>query len=95
MTTNEDIAKILGVLGAVLGIVDVLTGLSGPVRQDFLNLDRTIMLIIALVISIIALMVSLRPDGLLMIIMGILMIIFASLIGGILVLLGGIIDIID
>ncbi|TXT60966.1 MAG: membrane protein of unknown function [Promethearchaeota archaeon] len=101
MTSNEDVAKILGIIGAVIGIVDAVLDLagqgriSGPIELDFLTLEVSIGIIVALIISVIALVVSLPPQGLLMIIMGILMIILASFLGGILVLVGGIVALID
>lgn len=95
MATNEDIAKILGILGAIIAILDVVLGFSGSAGGNFLNLDTTLELLVALIISVIALVVSLKPNGVFMIIMGILVIIFASLIGGILILVGGIVELID
>jgi hypothetical protein len=104
MTSNRDVAKILGVIGALIGIIELLLRVTnnGQIFGHIVNfgdlgiqIEATLTWIIALVICIIALLVSLGPSGVLMIIMGILMILFASTLGGILVILGGIVDVID
>ena len=104
MTSNRDVAKVLGVLGAIIGIVEVLLSLAqaGQIFGHILNLgdlgiqiEATLMWIIALIICVLALVVSLAPSGVLMIIMGIVMILFASTLGGILVIVGGIVDLLD
>jgi hypothetical protein len=86
---NEDIMKLLAVLGAVIAIVDGILGF------DNRNLYSTqvILLVISIVLASIILLSVIIPykfvelNWIICVIIGIVMIVYTSLIGGILILI--------
>ncbi len=108
---NGKVVKILSVLGAVIGIVEVILGIagvtSGPYANDWAGLDNVlgavVFGIICILICIIILAsfrvidVNLRvtPSWLVLLIFGIIIVLFGALYGGILLLIGALIATID
>ena len=107
---NEQIMKILTVLGAIVGLVYIINGFAGLAGMSFflppaLNiqlLDTIISLIIGLVIVILTFLVALKPNQplpfhwLVLIILAILLVIFsAGIYACVLVLIAGIIGVIE
>ncbi|MFX0021453.1 MAG: hypothetical protein ACFE9S_03955 [Candidatus Hermodarchaeota archaeon] len=88
---NEDIMKLLAVLGAAIAIIDGILGFDGR------NLDATqvILLVISIVLASIILLSVIIPhkfielNWIICVIIGIVMIVYTSLIGGILILIAG------
>ncbi len=88
---NEDIMKLLAVLGAVIAIIDGILGF------DNRNLDATqiILLVVSIVLACIILLSVIVPhkfvelNWIICVIIGIVMIVYTSLIGGILILIAG------
>ncbi len=88
---NEQIMKILTVLGAIVGLVYIINGFAGlagmsflPIIVDIQLLDRIISLIIGLVIVILTFLVALKPNQplpfhwLVLIILAILLVLFSA-----------------
>ena len=88
---NEGIMKILTVLGALVGLVYIISGFAGlagygfvPIIVNIQLLDTIISLIIGLVVVIITFLVGLKPDKplpfhwLILLILGILLVIFSA-----------------
>jgi len=88
---NDDIMKLLAVIGAVIAIIDGILGFDGR------NLDATqvILLIVSIIMASIILLSVIIPhkfielNWIICVIIGIVMIIYTSLIGGVLILLAG------
>jgi hypothetical protein len=88
---NEDIMKLLAVLGAVIAVIDGILGL------DNRNLESTqvILLAVSIILATIILLSVIVPhkfvelNWIICVVIGIVMIIYTSLIGGILILLAG------
>ena len=106
---NEQIMKILTVLGALVGLVYIINGFAGLAGVGFLPLIVNIQfletifnLIIGLIVVILTFLVALKPNRplpfhwLVLFILGILLIIFgAEIIACILVVIAAIIGLID
>ena len=106
---NEQIMKILTVLGAIVGLVYIINGFAGLAGMSFLPpafniqlLDTIINLIIGLVIVILTFLVALKPNQplpfhwLVLIILAILLVIFsAGIYACVLVLIAAIIGLIE
>ncbi len=106
---NEQIMKILTVLGAIVGLIYIINGFAGLAGAGFLPiivniqlLDTIINLIIGLVVVILTFLVALKPNRplpfhwLVLFILGILLIIFgAEIIACILVVIAAIIGLIE
>ncbi|MFW9819774.1 MAG: hypothetical protein ACFFE5_09205 [Candidatus Thorarchaeota archaeon] len=94
---NEDLMKLLAVLGAVVAIIEAILGFGGR------NLEATqiILLIIFIILAAIILISVIIPhkfielNWIMCVVIGIVLIIFDSLIGGILILLAGFIGYTD
>jgi hypothetical protein len=88
---NEDLMKLLAVLGAVIAIIDGILGF------DNRSLDSTqvILLVVSIILASVILLSVIIPhkfvelNWIICIIIGIVMIIYSSLIGGVLILLAG------
>jgi len=88
---NEDLMKLLAVLGGVIGLIEAILGF------DDRNLDATriILLVLSIILAVIILVSIIVPhkfvelNWIICVIIGIVMIIYTSLIGGILVLIAG------
>ena len=88
---NEDLMKLLAVLGGVIGLIEAILGF------DDRNLDTTriILLVISIILAVIILLSIIVPhkfvelNWIICVVIGIVMIIYTSLIGGILVLIAG------
>ncbi len=88
---NEDLMKLLAVLGAVIAIIDGILGF------DNRNLDGTqiILLVVSIILASIIILSVIIPhkfialNWIICVIIGIVMIIYTSLIGGVLILLAG------
>jgi hypothetical protein len=88
---NEDIMKLLAVLGAAIAIIDGIIGF------DNRNLDATqiILLVVSIILASVILLSVIIPhkfielNWIICVIIGIVMIVYTSLIGGILILLAG------
>ena len=88
---NEDLMKLLAVLGGVIGLIEAILGF------DDRNLDATriILLVISIILAVIILLSIIVPhkfvelNWIICVVIGIVMIIYTSLIGGILVLIAG------
>ncbi len=103
--------KILCVLGAVIGIVEVILGMfgltSGPYATGWSNIDPLIGAIVFGIISILICIIilasfrvidvniHLTPSWLVLLIFGIVIVLFGALYGGILVLIGALIATLD
>ena len=106
---NEQIMKILTVLGALVGLVYVINGFAGlagvsflPLIANFQLLDTIIMLIIGLVVVILTFLVALKPNRplpfhwLILLILAILLVVFrAGIYAMILVLIAAIVGLIE
>ena len=106
---NEQIMKILTVLGALVGLVYIINGFAGlagvgflPVIVNIQILETIINLIIGLVVVILTFLVALKPNRplpfhwLVLFILGILLVIFgAEIIACILVVIAAIIGLIE
>jgi uncharacterized membrane-anchored protein len=107
---NEQIMKILTVLGAIVGLVYIINGFAGLAGTSFflppdLNiqlLDTIISLIIGLVVVILTFLVALKPNQplpfhwLVLIILAILLVLFsAGIYACVLVLIAAIIGLIE
>jgi len=88
---NEDLMKLLAVLGGVIGLIEAILGF------DDRNLDATriILSVISIILAVIILLSIIIPhkfvelNWIICVVIGIVMIIYTSLIGGILVLIAG------
>ena len=88
---NEDLMKLLAVLGGVIGLIEAILGF------DDRNLDATriILLVLSIILAVIILLSIIVPhkfvelNWIICVVIGIVMIIYTSLIGGILVLIAG------
>ncbi|MEE9377057.1 MAG: hypothetical protein V3V33_03380 [Candidatus Lokiarchaeia archaeon] len=88
---NEDLMKLLAVLGGVIGLIEAILGFNDR------NLDATriILLVLSIILAIIILLSIIVPhkfvelNWFICVVIGIVMIIYTSLIGGILVLIAG------
>lgn len=88
---NEDLMKLLAVLGGVIGLIEAILGF------DDRNLDatRVILLVLSIILAVIILISIIIPhkfielNWIICVVIGIVMIIYTSLIGGILVLIAG------
>lgn len=88
---NEDLMKLLAVLGGVIGLIEAILGF------DDRNLDSTriILLVLSIILAVIILLSIIVPhkfielNWIICVVIGIVMIIYTSLIGGILVLIAG------
>jgi len=108
---NEQIMKILTVLGAIVGLVYIINGFAGlagqrifplPIIVDIHLLDTIINLIIGLVIVILTFLVALKPNQplpfhwLVLIILAILLVIFsAGILACVLVVIAALIGLIE
>ncbi len=106
---NEQIMKILTVLGALVGLVYIVNGFAGLAGVSFLPpvisiqlLDAIISLIIGLVVVILTFLVALKPNQplpfhwLVLLILAILLVIFsAGIYAMILVLIAAIVGLIE
>ena len=106
---NEQIMKILTVLGALVGLVYIINGFAGLAGASFLPpafsvqlLETIISLIIGLVVVILTFLVALKPNQplpfhwLVLIILAILLVIFsAGIYACVLVLIAAIIGLIE
>jgi len=106
---NEQIMKILTVLGALVGLVYIINGFAGlagisflPLIANFKLLDTIIMLIIGLVVVILTFLVALKPNRtlpfhwLILLILAILLVVFrAGIYAMILVLIAAIVGLIE
>jgi len=106
---NEQIMKILTVLGALVGLVYIINGFAGlagksflPIIVDIQLLDTVISLIIGLVVVILTFLVALKPNQplpfhwLVLLILAILLVIFSAGIWAcVLVLIAAIIGLIE
>jgi len=106
---NDQIMKILTVLGALVGLVYIVNGFAGlagmgflPIIVDIQVLDRIINLIIGLVVVILTFLVALKPNQplpfhwLVLLILAILLVIFSAGIWAcVLVLIAAIIGLIE
>ncbi|MFX0007269.1 MAG: hypothetical protein ACFFAV_11155 [Candidatus Hermodarchaeota archaeon] len=88
---NEDIMKLLAVLGAVIAVIDGILGFD----NRNLNATQVILLVISIILATIILLSVIIPhkfvelNWIICVIIGIVMIIYTSLIGGVLILLAG------
>ena len=88
---NEDLMKLLAVLGGVISLIEAILGF------DDRNIDATriILLVISIILAVIILLSIIIPhkfvelNWIICVVIGIVMIIYTSLIGGILVLIAG------
>ena len=106
---NEQIMKILTVLGALVGLVYIINGFAGlagvsflPLIANFQLLDTIIMLIIGLVVVILTFLVALKPNRplpfhwLILLILAILLVVFrAGIYAMVLVLIAAIVGLIE
>ena len=106
---NEQIMKILTVLGALVGLVYIVNGFAGlagvsflPLIANFQLLDTIIMLIIGLVVVILTFLVALKPNRplpfhwLILLILAILLVVFrAGIYAMILVLIAALVGLIE
>ena len=106
---NEQLMKILTVLGAIVGLVYIINGFAGLAGMGFLPiivniqlLDTIINLIIGLVVVILTFLVALKPNQplpfhwLVLIILAILLVIFnAGIVACVLVLIAAIVGLIE
>jgi len=107
---NQQLMKLLVILGALIGLVWIISGFAGLAGLGFVPvvipslvpLTQIITLIIGLVIVILTLLVGLRPDGplpfhwLVLFILGILLAIFgAGIYAAIIVVIAAIIGLIE
>jgi hypothetical protein len=88
---NEDIMKLLAVLGAVIAVIEGILGFD----NRNLNATQVILLVVSIILATIILLSAIIPhkfvelNWIICVIIGIVMIIYTSLIGGVLILLAG------
>ena len=88
---NEDIMKLLAVLGAVIAVIEGILGFD----NRNLNATQVILLVVSIILATIILLSVIIPhkfvelNWIICVIIGIVMIIYTSLIGGVLILLAG------
>ena len=106
---NQQIMKILTVLGAIVGLVYIINGFAGlaglgflPIIVNIQLLDTIINLIIGLVIVVLTFLVALKPNQplpfhwLVLLILGILLVIFgAGIVACVLVVIAALIGLIE
>ncbi|MGV9172088.1 MAG: hypothetical protein ACOC44_13330 [Promethearchaeia archaeon] len=100
--TSKDIAKILIIIGGLIGLIEAIMSLVGNplITGGWFGLGW-VSSVIALIISLAILFSCFKPDdpipysAIVELILGILLIIFGSLIGGILVIIGAILLFLD
>jgi hypothetical protein len=88
---NEDIMKLLAVLGAVIAVIEGILGFD----NRNLGATQVILLVVSIILAVIILLSVIIPhkfvelNWIMCVIIGIVMIIYTSLIGGVLILLAG------
>jgi hypothetical protein len=88
---NEDLMKLLAVIGAIITIIQAILGFN----DNNIEATRIILLIIFIILAAIILISVIIPhkfielNWIICVIIGLVLIIFDSLIGGILILLAG------
>ena len=88
---NEDIMKLLAVLGAVITVINGIIGFD----NTSLNATQVILLVVTIILALIILLSVIIPhkfvelNWIICVIIGIVMIIYTSLIGGVLILVAG------
>jgi hypothetical protein len=88
---NEDIMKLLAVLGAVIAVIEGILGFD----NRNLGATQVILLVLSIILATIILLSVIIPhkfielNWIICVIIGIVMIIYTSLIGGVLILLAG------
>ncbi|MFX1379765.1 MAG: hypothetical protein ACFFA4_11815 [Promethearchaeota archaeon] len=88
---NEDIMKLLAVIGAVVAIIEAIMGFN----DRNIEATRVILLIIFIILAAIILISVIIPhkfielNWIICVVIGLVLLIFDSLIGGILILLAG------
>jgi hypothetical protein len=88
---NEDIMKLLAVLGAVIAVIEGILGFD----NRNLGATQVILLMVSIILATIILLSVIIPhkfvelNWIICVIIGIVMIIYTSLIGGVLILLAG------
>jgi len=106
---NEQIMKILTVLGAIVGLVYIINGFAGlaglgflPIIVNIQLLETVFNLIIGLVIVVLTFLVALKPNKplpfhwLVLLILGILLVIFgAGIVACVLVVIAALIGLIE
>ncbi len=108
---NGKFVKLLCIIGAVIGILEVILGVagvtSGPYANDWAGLDTLlgaivfgiICILICLVIlasfNVIDVNLKIVPSWLVLLIFGIVIVLFGALYGGVLILIGALIATID
>ncbi|TET02791.1 MAG: hypothetical protein E3J90_02355 [Promethearchaeota archaeon] len=106
---NQQIMKILTVLGAIVGLVYIINGFAGlaglgflPIIVNIQLLDTIFNLIIGLVIVVLTFLVALKPNKplpfhwLVLLILGILLVIFgAGIVACVLVVIAALIGLIE
>jgi len=89
--SNEDIMKVLGALGGIISLIEIILGFD----ERHLDSSRVILLVISILLATIILLSIITPhkfteiNWLICVVFGIIMIVYTSLIGGILVLIAG------
>ncbi len=103
---NEQLMKLLTILGAIVGLVTLILGLANIENYAFVDplgtLDRVVVFIIGLVIVVLTFLVGLKPNNpipfhwIVLLILGILLIVFgAGIWAGVLLILAFLIGLIE
>ena len=103
---NEQLMKLLTILGAIVGLITLILGLAGIENYAYVNalvtLDAIFTFIIGLVIVVLTFLVGLKPDNpipfhwIVLLILGILLIVFgAGIWAGVLLIIAFLIGLIE
>jgi len=88
---NEDLMKLLAVLGGVIAIIEAILGFN----DKNIETTRIILLVIAIILGVIIILSVVIPhkfidlNWIICVVVGIVMIIYISTIGGVLILIAG------
>ncbi len=88
---NEDLMKLLAILGAIIAIIEAILGLGGSSVEAV----RIILLVISIILASVIILSVIVPhkfidlNWIMCVVIGIVMIVYTSVVGGILILLAG------